>query len=187
MNMQKIIMLGVLLSVLLSSCKSGPSKNRNEFEKQVVAENQATNKQDTTQATRVVIDDEFVFGVVDNDLSFPYFKSHFNLVEKQVIKNQHNSAVSDTIMIFSNGKDMANFYVSSSNIILQEAAINSQEIVLNNNIKVDASDKVLKSRFNLEDVPDSLIVKDFENSSYFLFTSRKGKIEKIVYKATYID
>lgn len=178
----KIIIKIVLLLTFSISCKSGElSKNRSEAEKQV------SNNQDSIQATKVVIDDEFLFKVVDNDLSFSYFKSHFDLIEKQVVQNRHNSAVSDTIMIFSNGKDRANFYVSSSNIILQKAAINSQEIVLNDNIKVGASDNVLKRRFNLEDVPDSLIVKDFENSSYFLFASQRGKINNIVYKATYID
>ncbi len=187
MDRQKIILFAVLLSIFSSSCKSEPSKDRNEPEKKVITENQASNNQDTTQVTKFVDDDEFVFGVIDNDLPISYFKSQFNLIEKQVIQNQHNPALSDTVMIFSNGKDTANFYVSPSNTILQEAVINSQEIVLNDSIKVGTDDEVLKRRFNLKSIPDSLVVKDFENSSYFLFTFQKSKIDRIVYKARYYD
>lgn len=184
---KKNIVIGVLVSILSISCKSEPSRDGKELESKDIAENRISNNQDTTQATKFVDDDEFVFGVIDNDLPIAYFKSHFNLIEKQIIQNQHNTTLSDTVMIFSNGKDTANFYVSPSNTILQEVTINSQEIILNDSIKVGADNEVLKRKFNLEAVSDSLIVKDFENSSYFLFTFQKGKIDRIVYKARYFD
>ena len=187
MGRQKIVLFAVLLSILSSLCKSKPSKEISESEKKDVAERQTSNNQDTIQATRFIDDDEFIFGVIDNDLSFSYFKKQFNLIEKQVIQNQHNFTVSDTVMIFSNGKDTANFYVSPSNTILQAVAVNSQEIVLNDSIKVGVDDEVVKRRFNLEVMPDSLVVKDFENSSYFLFTFQQGKVDRIIYKARYFD
>ena len=183
---RKKIVFIALLSVLLSSCKSERLKETGGPVKDGIAEKQSSNNQRETQ-TKQLIDDGFVFEVIDKDLPISYFKSQFELVEEQVLKNRHDTSVSDTVMIFSNGPDTANFYVSPSKAILQEVVVNSQQITLNDSIKVGAYDQVIKRKFNLEALPDSLIVKDFENSSHFLFTFQQGRIDRIVYKAKYLD
>ena len=148
-------------------------------------QNQAVQKD--TSKTIFIDNDEFVFKIIENELSLDFFRGNFNLIKREVIPNKHNPSLSDTVLVYTNGIDTANFYISQSNIILQEVLINSQEITLDNDIKIGVSKAIFKSKFDLIDVPDSLVIKDFENSSYFLFTFKDSQLDKIAYKARYLD
>ena len=178
-----IISTGV---ILFFSCGSIGVNDSTKVIKSLATQAQSAQKQVLSKT--VLVDNQgFILRSTKKALSIDFFRQNYRLINKQVIENKHDASFSDTIFSYSNSIDTANFYVSRTNTILQDAQINSQKVVLDNDIKIGGSGNVFKNQFKLKEVPDSLIIKDFEDTNFFLFVFRQNILRKIIYKSTYID
>jgi hypothetical protein len=137
---------------------------------------------------KLIIDnDEFVYKILDNELTLDLVRVNFTSFKQKVIKNKYSSTKCDTIIVYNNGLDTIDFYISEANTILREAIINSQLIILDSNIRVGVSKELFMRKFELSTIPDLLVVKDFENTSYFVFTFKDDLLIKIFFEVRYLD
>lgn len=191
----KTTVLGVFLFTFSISCKFNSNNKADKLHETSKTTIEIQNKSNTdneinnemAQTAKVISDDEFISKVIKNDLPFSYFRDRYDLAEKQVIQNRHDPSAKDTVFVYSNDKNMVNFYVSPSNTILQEALITSPEIILDNDIRIGVKDEIFKRKFNIEDTSDVLVVENIEGHLSFTFTFEKGELKKIVYKSRYLD
>lgn len=188
------IMSTFLILLIMFSCGSGAERTTEE---KTLPENAAANEapmkeafsQDSARSKKFVNDDEFVYSVIDDELTVSFLDSTSTTKTKTTIPNLHNKSVSDTVITFSNGTDYFKFHKAPSNTILTEAEIISDRYKIGNGeISVGVPYKVLQDRFNLDTTVDTLIVKDFENSNYFMFLfDKEQKVNKIVFRTRYLD
>ncbi|PZX56799.1 hypothetical protein [Algoriphagus chordae] len=145
--------------------------------------------QDSSQTKKFINDDDFVFSVLDNELSFSYVESKIDIKSELIVPNIHNKSLNDTIVSFTNEKDFFKFHKASGNAILLEAEIKSDQYKIDSGaIKIGVPYNIFKDKFNLETAIDTLIVKDFENSSYFMFLFDENQmLNTILFKTRYLD
>jgi hypothetical protein len=149
-------------------------------------ENLSMGRQDSSK--KIYVDnDEFVFRLLDKELTIDFFRKNYRLIGKKTGTNKYNNLSKDSILLFSNNQDSARFDKSKTNVILEKMSLRSKKVILDNNIRIGVSDSVFKHKFNLITVPPILVIKDFENTSFFCFYFKGHYLSKIVYTSTYID
>lgn len=186
MKARDTLLVPMLVSILLNACKLEQQQGEDDSRTNENSTALISNEEDSP-TKKVLINDDFIFEALENDLSITRFQSTFDLVDKEIVPNRHNTSLNDTILTFGNDMDSASFYASATSAILQRAVLASPDITLTDSIRVGENEALLGRRLGLKKVPDSLMVKDLENSSHFLFILENGVIERIVYRASYID
>ena len=193
MYMLKLNTIFLLTVLSLISCGSN-SEHISEKESPIIkGENEPLMKeafsQDSTVSKKFINYDDFVFGVIDNELTLSFLESTATSKVEATVPNLHNESVSDTVFKFKNDSNFFKFHKAPSNTILTEAEITSDQYkVGNGEIFVGVPYKVLQDRFNLNTTVDTLIVKDFENSNYFMFLFDKEQaVSKIIFRTRYLD
>lgn len=181
----EFIKISFFINIILMSCQSSNNKTSikyNDSLNQQIHQEINVNKPEV----KFITDDEFIANVI-GDLSSIFFSDEYNIFQKQILKNKFNPNVNDTLFVFSNKKDTLNFYKTPSKVIIQDAIINSDKIILTENISVGIDANVLKSKFDLLQIPDTLIVENIEGHLSIKFIVSEGKLTKIIYTSNYMD
>ncbi len=188
------IMLNSWIIIIVFSCGSGTVKEKKGMISTVnSAEYEPSIKdlfvKDSVPTKIFINNDDFIFGILNNDLTYLYLEGTSTSKTETTVPNLHNKSVNDTIVTFFNRNDIFRFHKSPSNTILMEAEINSDHYELENGqIKIGGPFNYFKDKLNIDTPVDTLIVKDFENSSYFMFMFDEFQmLNKIVYRSRYLD
>ena len=138
----------------------------------------------------VVIDNAFVYRVVATDLVYKNIASVYKnaKIDKVVVNNIHWPEIKDTISTFQLEGDTIKFYHAQDKIIPFYLSISSPKLTLDKTIKTGISSTLLKSKFKLKSVPDTVIVSDLEAGFTFnlILNSSKTVVNKITFDC-YID
>lgn len=181
----EFIKISFFINIILISCQSSNNKISIKYDdslNQQMHQEVDVNKPDV----KFITDDEFIASVI-GDLSSIFFSNEYNILQKQILKNKFNPNVNDTLFVFSNKKDTLNFYKTPSKIIIQNAIINSDKIILTENISIGVDVNVLKSKFDLLQIPDTLIIENIEGHLSIKLIVLEGKLTKITYTSNYLD
>lgn len=141
----------------------------------------------TSTSKMFVSDDEFVFGALENELLYNHVKAGTIELARSIVPNKFVKSESDTIINLKSTNDYFTYYVSKSNTILMEASIKNSNFKLSRGLHVGVNASILSEAFRTEGRVDTLIVKDFENTSYFMFLIENEKLREIQYKSRFID
>lgn len=145
--------------------------------------------QDSVQTKLLISDDDFVFSVLDYDLNYDSIDSAFLKKDEFIVKNMHDNTINDTIVMFSRDSDSFKYYKGFDKKILMEAEIQSIDFkIANDELYIGVEYNAFMNKFNVETFVDTLIVKDFENSNYFIFLfDSDERLDRIIYKTRYLD
>ncbi len=153
-----------------------------DFKSIVILNNQKLRYNDTLE----VINDEFIYDVLNEDVSYNFFKENFSQVSLMIHENQHYKDRFDSLVTFSNGIDSATYYIAAPNYILKELKIHSNKISIKN-FQIGSSFDQVKSYFGLKSKVSELIIRDLEYGNSIRFIFEDNKIKEIIFKSTYID
>lgn len=191
--MNKLFLTLFLIVIIFSSCEKKIIKNNiNEknIEKKVLKNESLKPKIQNNLSTKdTIIDDEFIFRLIENDFNLNKIKSIYEngIINEEITKNKYDNNKIDTLINVIWERDVITFHKAYGISLLQKANIVSENILLDSNIKIGVNKSIFNQKFKKNILTDSLFVSDIEKGNVFLFYFVNNKLNKISYQSGYID
>ncbi|WP_026714892.1 hypothetical protein [Flavobacterium daejeonense] len=137
--------------------------------------------------TLVIYDDSFIFRTLENTFNITNISSVYSGVvpTQQFVPNAMNTSIQDTLITYNTSTDKIVFHKGGGNTILEEAKIESQTLVVDNNLQIGISKSLFEQKFNKNSIPDICVVKDTEGGNSFVFTFSQNQLQNISFSVTY--